>query len=153
MLLTQRARSKRTWPGAWTNACCGHPAPGESLLDAVTRRVREELGAEPTGLRVVLPAFRYRAVMGDGTVENEMCPVLVGRCDPADLDPDPAEVDAVAWVDYGGFAAQVRRGEREVSPWCAQQVAALPADPLGAPAALAGLPPALRERPPGRTER
>ncbi|MFW5470555.1 isopentenyl-diphosphate Delta-isomerase [Knoellia sp. CPCC 206435] len=126
LLLTRRAWSKRTWPGVWTNSCCGHPAPGEAADVAVRRRVRQELGVELTDLRVVLPDFRYRAVMEDGTVENEICPVWVASCpDPASLAPDPDEVVEHEWTDWARFRADVLTGTRDVSPWCRLQLAAM----------------------------
>ena len=132
LLLTRRALSKRTWPGVWTNTCCGHPAPGEALPDAVSRRLRQELGLEIADLRVAVPAFRYRAEMADGTVENEMCPVVVGRCVDAErLRPDPAEVGDTAWVPWRSFRDDVLAGRRAVSPWCVEQLACLPSDPFG----------------------
>jgi isopentenyl-diphosphate delta-isomerase len=145
LLLTQRALHKPTWPGAWTNSVCGHPAPGEPVEDAVRRRVRAEVGAVAEDVRLLLPAFRYRAVMPNGVVENEMCPVLVATTSGA-LDPDPDEVADTAWVDWVAFRAEVLDGTREVSPWCVEQVRQLPERPLDARARPASeLPPALRD--------
>ena len=127
LLVTRRAWSKRTWPGAWTNSCCGHPAPGEEVEDAVRRRLRQELGLEVEGLRPVLPDFRYRAVMPDGVVENEVCPVFVARCtDPGSVAPDPDEVAEHEWVDWATFRADALAGRRDVSPWCLLQLDVLP---------------------------
>ncbi len=143
-LLTRRAAVKKTWPGVWTNSCCGHPAPGEGFLDGVRRRVHQELGLHLDAPRLVLPAFRYRAVMPDGIVENEMCPVLVAVTDQAP-EPDPAEVDDLAWLDWASFHADVVAERADVSPWCLLQVVALGEDPLALPEQPASLmPPAAR---------
>ncbi len=143
-LLTRRAATKKTWPAVWTNSCCGHPAPGEPFLDAVRRRVRQELGLDLEAPRLVLPEFRYRAVMADGIVEHEMCPVLVAVTDEAPR-PDPSEVDDLAWVDWAPWRSDVLAGRRSISPWCVEQVEALAEDPLSMPEQpTALLPPAAR---------
>ena len=143
VLETQRALHKRTFPGVWTNSCCGHPAPGEPLDDAVRRRVEQELGTSVTDLRLVLPRFRYRAEQ-DGVVENEMCPVFVGSASGG-VSPDPDEVGEARWEPWQPFRAAVLDGTRAVSVWCREQVAELPADPVSAPAADGDdLPPAAR---------
>ena len=102
LLLTRRALGKLTWPGVWTNSFCGHPAPGERLEDAVTRRAATELGlaaGDLVSLELVLPDFQYRAVDSSGVVENEICPVFVARlADGTMLNPNPDEVDSFSWV-------------------------------------------------------
>ena len=143
VLVTRRATHKTTWPGVWTNSCCGHPAPGEPLVDAVRRRVGQELGVTLDRVELVLPRFRYRAVMG-GVVENEMCPVFVATTSDA-VRPDPEEVAGAVWEPWAEFRAGVLDGTRAISPWCREQVAQLPADPLRATAgSVDDLPPAAR---------
>jgi isopentenyl-diphosphate delta-isomerase len=105
--------------------------------------VHQELGLRIDGLRLLLPRFRYRAVM-DGVVENEMCPVFVATTYDA-VRADPLEVAETAWEPWAEFRAGVLDGSRDVSQWCREQVAQLPADPLSAPPAAAeDLPPAAR---------
>lgn len=144
LLLTRRALHKVTWPGVWTNTCCGHPAPGEGLADAVHRRVREELGVGVEDLRLVLPGFRYRAEMADGVVENEMCPVFAGRVG-GQVVAAPDEVDDVGWRPWRDLRAEVLGGARPLSPWAHEQIAALPEDPFASPGRPdEELPPAAR---------
>jgi isopentenyl-diphosphate delta-isomerase len=140
VLVTRRATHKPTWPGAWTNSVCGHPAPGEPLVDAVRRRALSELGIRLDDVRLVVPGFRYRAVMADGTVENEMCPVFVATTTD-DVRADPDEVDSYVWVDWAEFRASVLDGTRDVSPWCVDQLLAMPTDPWAGSPVAGTLPP------------
>ncbi len=53
-------------------------------------------------VRLALPAFRYRAVMPDGVVENEICPVFTATT-AGTVRPDPDEVDSFVWVGWPEF--------------------------------------------------
>jgi isopentenyl-diphosphate delta-isomerase len=121
LLLTRRAAGKRTWPGVWTNSCCGHPLPDESFAHAAGRRLREELGVRLVRSAVALPDFRYRAVAPDGVVENEFCPVLVGAVE-GEVQADPAEVLEHRWVPWSEAVALVSISPWALSPWAAVQV-------------------------------
>lgn len=129
VLLTRRALHKQTFPGIWTNSCCGHPAPGESVAGAVNRRVREELGVSISDLRCVLPDFRYRAVAVDGRAENEVCPVFCGRA------VGPVRADAAEIMDYTWVPWEQLRAAAEIpwalSPWSVEQVPLLQAAGVG----------------------
>lgn len=148
ILLSRRAYDKSVFPGLLTNSFCGHPAPAESLADAVRRRAADELGLDLDMIDLVLPGYAYRAEMA-GIVENEACPVVRAfvSSDTA-LALNEAEVAEIVWQSWSEFVVAVTAGELAVSPWCAEQVVALDALgpsprewPVGDPRAL---PPALR---------
>jgi isopentenyl-diphosphate delta-isomerase, type 1 len=125
VLVTRRALSKLTWPGVWTNSFCGHPAPGQSMEDAIAARAGIELGIRISALEPLLPEFRYRAVDASGIVENEICPVF--RAVTADaVQANPAEVAEWIWVDPATLRTAVSAAPYAFSPWIALQLAELP---------------------------
>lgn len=121
VLVTRRALHKKTWPGVWTNSFCGHPAPSETVVDAVHRRSAFELGLTVSALELALPDFRYRAVDASGIVENEICPVYVARASGIPR-PNPDEVVDSRWVAPGDLAAAVAATPWAFSPWLVLQV-------------------------------
>ncbi|HEY9289802.1 MAG TPA: isopentenyl-diphosphate Delta-isomerase [Microlunatus sp.] len=126
LLITRRSLDKLTWPGVWTNSCCGHPRPDEDLCVAVRRRVTEELGVRVTTLDCVLPRFSYSAVDVTGVVENEFCPVYVAALDdPAALNPDPSEVSDWVWQQPSSVVTAMEAAPYAFSPWSFQQLGLL----------------------------
>jgi isopentenyl-diphosphate delta-isomerase len=121
ILLQRRARAKYHFAGRWSNACCSHPRPGESVAAAATRRVREELGVVP-GPLTVRGAFWYRADdPASGLVEHEYDVVLSGRAAALTVyAPDPAEVDDLRFEHPAELRAALDRQPRQFTPWLAR---------------------------------
>lgn len=121
-LLTRRASTKKVWPGVWTNSVCGHPAPGEPVADAVRRRAAYELGLESIEqLEVGLPDYRYRTPPYDGIVENEICPVFVGRV-TAEPVINPDEVAEYKWVRWPTLDSLIAQRPEDFSYWFKDQL-------------------------------
>jgi len=120
LLLQQRALTKKTWPGVWSNSCCGHVMLHESTERAARRRLKYELGMQVNKLHLILPDFRYRAEK-DGVVENEICPVFVGFASALPR-PNPLEVNDVKWVDWERFVVEVADPANGYSPWAREEV-------------------------------
>jgi isopentenyl-diphosphate delta-isomerase len=95
MLLQRRAASKYHSGGLWTNACCTHPRPGESVAGAAERRLQEELGV--TCALQFLFRTHYEAPVGAELIENEIVHVFHGEYSGL-VRPDPSEVDEFAWL-------------------------------------------------------
>lgn len=121
LLVTRRALSKPTWPGVWTNAFCGHPAPDENLEDAVRRRAAFELGLAVDMIVCVISDFGYVARDASGIQENEHCPVFIARA-ASPLSPNPHEVAQVQWTTASQLAAAAEAAPWGFSPWLVEHL-------------------------------
>ncbi|WP_306913478.1 MULTISPECIES: isopentenyl-diphosphate Delta-isomerase [unclassified Arthrobacter] len=121
VLVTRRALSKVTWPGVWTNSFCGHPAPGEDMVDAIRRRGQWELGIELSDVEQRLPEFRYRAVDPNGFVENELCPVFTAATMDSVV-PRQSEVCEHRWVSMSSLVTAAESAPWAFSPWLVLQL-------------------------------
>src|SRR6201997_5566054 len=95
VLLQQRAAVKKRFALRWSNACCGHPAPGQDLAAAATTRLAEELGIAAGQITplVEVGVFRYRADdAASRYVEYEWDHVLVATLTHGVPAPDGSEV-------------------------------------------------------------
>lgn len=118
LLLQQRSKTKKTWPLVWSNSCCGHPIPGESYQNAVIRRTRFELGVDLSAL-IKIANYRY-CFSKDGVMENEICPVYAGICKNEPI-PDKDEINAVKWINWEDWLAEIRTRPESYSPWCVEE--------------------------------
>lgn len=116
ILLQQRAANKYHSPGLWSNTCCSHPRPGESVQDAARRRLREEMGLVCS----LYPLYRfvYRSALANGLIEHEYDHVLVGRCDDVPtLNPD--EVQAWRYAHIEDLSKELSQSPEQYSVWLA----------------------------------
>lgn len=79
LMMQQRAKNKYHSPGLWTNTCCSHPRPGETLEEATHRRLPEEMGFDCEIEKAF--DFIYKADVGQGLTEHEFDHVFVGKTD------------------------------------------------------------------------
>ncbi|KHO46671.1 MAG: isopentenyl-diphosphate delta-isomerase [archaeon GW2011_AR3] len=95
MLLQQRANIKYHSGGKWSNVCCGHPRPSESIEKAAERRLMEEIGIK-CALRELF-TFIYKVGLDNGLTEHEFLHVFIGEFNGAP-EPNPDEVDNWEWT-------------------------------------------------------
>lgn len=124
VLLTRRAACKRSWPGTWTNSCCGHPEPTETMEDSIVRRVREELNLDIRNLPLIeaIPDFRYQARDPQGIEENEFCPVYCCRISNTVLSVNRSEVGSYHWASWKEVVRTAGTMGFLLSPWSRMQI-------------------------------
>lgn len=114
LLLQRRALGKYHSGGLWSNSACGHPRPGESVLDAGRRRLREEMGIDCA--LESLYHFSYTATFTNGLTEHEIDHVLVGR-HAGPINPDPGEAESWDWIEKDRVVTSVRANPEAYTYW------------------------------------
>ena len=115
LLLQRRADCKYHSGGLWSNTCCGHPRPGESVNDAGLRRLSAELGIGDCDLTAA-GEFVYFARLDDGLLEHELDHVLIGRWNGKAI-PDPVEVAETRWMDREALLTDMIAKPTEYTAW------------------------------------
>ena len=114
MLIQRRAFEKYHSGGAWSNACCGHPRPGESTQAAAERRLQEEMGF--TVPLKKLYHFTYKADLGNGLTEHEFDHVFLGVYNDEPL-PNPNEVADWRYVSIDRLQQELKINTEDFSFW------------------------------------
>ncbi len=95
LLMQKRSLKKYHSGGLWTNSCCGHPRPSESLIAAASRRLNEEIGLH-LPLKEI-GSFIYKANVGGNLIEHELDHVLIAYWNNRSIVPNHDEVEMVEW--------------------------------------------------------
>jgi isopentenyl-diphosphate Delta-isomerase len=127
LLLQRRADGKYHFATRWSNTCCGHPRPGEPIMQAAGRRLKEEFG-----IRVPLTEraqLIYRAEdQASGLIEHEYLQVFFGA-HAGSPSPDPSEIGAWRWMSIRNIQGALIRRPDWFTPWFALLMGRLFPDP------------------------
>ena len=114
MLLHQRTDEKYHCGGLWTNAVCSHPKPGEKQVDALKRKMDQEMGF----YSVVEKAFdfKYRAELGNGLIEHEYDEVYFAVYNGG-FSPNPEEVKDYRFASIENIRSEIAENPELFTPW------------------------------------
>ncbi len=114
LLLQQRAVSKYHSGGLWTNTCCSHPRPNETIKDAANRRLFEEMGM--TCDLVVKNSFIYKSPFENGLTEHELDYVLIGYSNQ-NPNINAQEVEHYKWMTISDIKTDIYHNPSHYTSW------------------------------------
>jgi isopentenyl-diphosphate delta-isomerase len=113
-LLQRRAFGKYHSAGLWTNACCSHPLPGESTMDAAKRRLSEEMGMDCE--LIPLFNFTYREILENGLIEHELDYVFLGISNRVPVIND-SEVAEYKYFNFNELKNDIQNNPENYTVW------------------------------------
>lgn len=114
LLLQQRSSEKPLWPNYWSNTCCSHPRFGETMDQALSRRLLQELGFD-CALRF-LYKFKYHAQYGAVGAEHEYCWVYFGRYS-GPVDVNVSEIADWRLIGIDELERELDESPENFTPW------------------------------------
>jgi len=115
LLLQKRAKEKYHSGGLWSNTCCGHPRPVESLEAAARRRLKEEMGFDCSLTHLESACFVYKVKIND-LFENEYDHIFVGKFNQ-DPRPNPQEVEDHQWIARSDLKKDISTNPDKYTYW------------------------------------
>ena len=128
LLIQQRHSAKYHSGGLWSNTCCGHPQPGETVAAAATRRLHEEMGIRAP-LKIA-GNFRYRNRLNNQLIEHEFDHVLLGTIEDQEIAPNAEEVQDYLWIDLMSLQQDLQQNPTKYTVWLAMVLKILSSMPL-----------------------
>ena len=114
MLIHRRSDEKYHSGGLWSNACCSHPRPNETPLDAAYRRLVEEMGLSCS--LTPLFSFIYQAKFENGLIEHELDHVFIGRT--SDIpQAAPSEVSEWSFTSLPDLKNDIQQNPEKFTYW------------------------------------
>ena len=114
VLIQRRAENKYHSAGLWSNTCCSHPRPGEDLMEAAHRRLKEEMGLD-CELKELFN-FVYKIEFDNGLSEWELDHFLIGDF-YGEADPNPEEVGEWKWIDMDELRKDIEENPHHYTYW------------------------------------
>jgi isopentenyl-diphosphate delta-isomerase len=114
LLLQQRALSKYHSAGLWTNTCCSHPRPNETIKDAANRRLFEEMGMS-CDLKIKTN-FIYKTPFENGLTEHELDYVLIGSTNQNPI-INKEEVASYKWLSVSDIKKDIVSNPNHYTSW------------------------------------
>jgi isopentenyl-diphosphate delta-isomerase len=114
LLLQQRAINKYHSGGLWTNTCCSHPSPNETIKDAAIRRLYEEMGM--TCDLKIINNFIYKTEFENGLIEHEFDYILTGISNSTPQ-INKTEVESYKWQQISEIQNDINLNPNKFTTW------------------------------------
>lgn len=114
LLLQKRSWKKYHSGGLWTNTCCSHPHPNESMETAMRRKLRQEMGID--ALPEFSHKFVYRVELENNLTEHEYDHVYIARYD-GEPQINHDEVDEWRFEDLSQLREAIRENPQHYTYW------------------------------------